>query len=633
MKVTATLSCVLIFSLVFAACTPTPKEFDPPGKTDWVPEGCRDVQATHPALPTREAWRTLHADGVNSDEVSTAAAPVFEHDWIGEPNMWVSNAGVFDAQGNECIVPHLNNEGLVLLSLDAADGSRRWAVSGTGLGFGAPLILNNPAVPGEEVVYRGLYDHAVAVKTDGTVVWDLPTGLTLPPDPKDQLTVGINYVPGIDALVTATRDGHLCMQDRASGVLLAQPHRLPGSPAPPPGLITSIPEAISQMLQDSITEEITALLGGSLPPGMDGELLVTYLLGGGDVVSNFFSVDPRTDRIWIAATAPDEADGTMDDVSEYGAIYGLDPVFNGAAYELVEACHRYFEAGSASTPALRADGERIYVGDGIGGLLAIDSECQDVWSYHVGDQLIGSVGVSSDNGELYVATNMDIYKIIDMGTYAVQGWRANLEAYDPGLGQSNTNLNLYAITANGVGFQAGAGYFVFGFALPLSTGVGLLDRETGQIRYFVDGLEETVGTIHMAPDGAILVGNSPVRRAISRSLFPDMTPPIVGGVSKFTPVRLDLLVRDAVCAAADRALNAHAVSGTCPDSAAADILQIHELIAQCRGGLTCAVAAGDLTQTEADNIEALLVSAETALSIGTLDSAAGHLANICTLFP
>ena len=75
----------------------TPKTFEPPGRTAWTPAGCRTADPIAPPLASRAAWRSLHADEVNTDEVSIAYAPVFESDWVAEPGTWNPTGPVFRA--------------------------------------------------------------------------------------------------------------------------------------------------------------------------------------------------------------------------------------------------------------------------------------------------------------------------------------------------------------------------------------------------------------------------------------------------------------------------------------------------------------------------------------------------------
>ncbi len=623
------------------ACTPTPKAFDPPGKTGWTPEGCRTVPTDDPVIGSRTFFRLGHADTGNSDEISIALAPVFEADWVAETGFYLPAAPSFDEEGNVYFCPLWPGEEVAMVSLAQETGARRWAISHVGRpmnGGGVPLVLEDPANPGEQVIYLGLYDRAMAVKTDGTMVWDVPTGLpeiTLEDDPLETHTFGINYHPQTDSLIALTGDANLYVLDRDTGApLLASPHQLPGEKSPlkdPLGL----PDAVVA----EVDQDLLPMMGG-LPAGYAPfEALAEVLLGGGKEVANFFSIDPHTGRLWVAATAPDAEDGTADGVSDYGALYGLDlEPSGGSEYTLVEACHRYFEGGTASTPSLRADGTRIYVGDANNQLIALDDSCNEIWSLDVGAQLIGSVAVASDNGEIYLPTLKNVIKVMDRGTYGEEAWRSPLNAYEPGLVQENYNLMTATVGANGVIVQVGSGFVISDDSgrvvpLPLKVGVALLDRETGAVRYFSDGMEESVATSATGPDGACYVNHSPMRRALSRALFGDLTHAVVGGIQRYAPRRLDLQIRDAVCAGAARALNAHVNVETCPDSAEADIRQIGYLIDQSREVSANAISKGDLASADWTTLDGYLTDAETSLSVSTLDVAASHLQQACDFFP
>jgi hypothetical protein len=112
-----------------------------------------------------------------------------------------------------------------------------------------------------------------------------------------------------------------------------------------------------------------------------------------------------------------------------------------------------------------------------------------------------------------------------------------------------------------------------------------------------------------------------------------MTDPLSGGVGKFGVKRLDVLIRDAVCAASARALNAFNNVDLCCDSAEADIRQIRNLINQSRRSSARAIADGDLTSGEWTTLDENLTLAETKLSPETLDVAGDHLGEACAFFP
>jgi outer membrane protein assembly factor BamB len=557
------------------------------------------VPADHPALPARNAWRNLHADEVNTDEISLALTPVFSPDWTAEAATYNTTGPSFDSDGNLYVAPLIPHEPVVLISLDAETGTRRWALpntTGAPPGAAAPMVLRDPD-DGKELVYLLLYDRAVAVRTDGTSVWDVPTGLVQSGTFRD-VVMGANYHPAADAIIGLTADGFLYALDRETGTpLLDSPHQLPGerSPLGPP--IALPPEV--QVAADAIFKTLV-----DLPAGATIGDFVNLLVGDDYEVANHFSVDPNSSRIFVAATAPDAADGTADGVSELGAIYGLDLVHDESGYRVAEACSRFFDGGSASTPALRTDGTRLYLGDNFGKLIALNPDCSDAWQLDLGTQILGSIAVSSDNGEVYASSATGVFQVVDEGDHGVLRWSAPLDVFEipPSLqaaGFANLNLNLVGIGANGLFVQAGAG-LATDTALPVNVGIAHLDRDTGAVRWFAEGLEETVAVMSTGPDGAIYVGNSPLRRIFSFVLAQagalPPTPPVTGGITRWRPERLDLLARDAVCAASDRAENARANLRECRASARADVTQIRELLEQARSAGEQARAEGDLSE-------------------------------------
>ena len=568
-------------------------DLDPVARTTWRPVGCRAVSGRRPVLATRDVWRGMHADSASSDEISIAVAPRFEMDFVAEPDTFNPTGPVFDRAGNLYLSPLIPNEPVVLISLDPRDGSRRFAVSATTdapAGATAPLVLRDPRRPGRDLVYVALYDRAIAVETDGTIVWDRPTGLT---GDAPTAVLGVQYVPSADAIVAVTSDGLIYALDRATGDrLLDAPFSLPGSRAP----FTAIGPPLPPVVQDCVDAENAKLTRSQRPAG--GGLI----LGGGVEVANSFSVDPSTGRLFVAATAPDGADGTVDGVSRLGALYGLDLVERAGRLEIAQRCQIFFVGGSASTPALRQDGSRVYVADAVGSLIALDGECAEQWRLDVGAQINGSVAVSSDSSELYVSTANDVFQVFDRGDRAERGFTAALDVFDvpEGAPLLQRNLQITSIAANGVGVQVGLAPTA-NPGLVFRTAVAVLDRATGRPRGAAEGLDESVAVMSAGPDGAYYLGNSPRRRVvaacIARSfprLLPEPVAPVVGGITKYGPVRRDLLVRDAICAASDRARNAARVIDACPDSARADVDQIHQLVRQAGRVAVDALAEGAL---------------------------------------
>jgi hypothetical protein len=581
-SVVAVAIAVTSYSSARAEIIGTP-DVGPPERTEWRPVGCRAVPGRNPQLPSRVGWRNLHADSVSSDEISIALTPSFEMGFVAEPGTFNPTGPVFDSAGRSYFSPLQPLEPVVLISIDPHDGARRFAIPATTdapSGSSAPMVLRDPGRRGREFVYLGLYDRAIAVRTNGTIEWDVPTGLS---GAKPMPVFGIQYVPAADAIVALTLDGLIYALSRKSGArLLDAPYSLPGSPAPPAASAAALPPAVEACTQAALQRLIRPTTGvPSAPAG-------SVLQGAGVEVANAFSVDPRSSRIWVAATAPDAADGVPDGVSQLGALYGLDLVKRRGRREIAQACSHFFAGGSASTPALRQDGSRVYLGDAVGNLIAVDRSCREQWRLDVGAQIVGSVAVSSDNAELYVSTGLSVLQVFDRGSAGELGWtaRPNVFRVPPGTPVVQRNVQIASIGANGVGLQVGVAP-ASNPNLIFRTAIVVLDRGTGQPRGAAEGLDESVAVVSAGPDGAYYIGNSPLRRifasCVAQSfprLFPEPVSAPVGGITKYTPKRRDLLVRDAVCAAADRARNVARIRAICPASARADLEQIEELLRQ-----------------------------------------------------
>ena len=130
-------------------------------------------------------------------------------------------------------------------------------------------------------------------------------------------------IPATDSLVSISKAGGLFAFSRKNGELIAPIGQVPGAPAIS-GTGTSVPKFVLNKVDPRMdkafgkTDERLSLFSSA----------VNYIYGGGGVVTNFFSIDPDSSRIYMAATAEDAEDGTEDGRSEIGAIYALDLVIN-----------------------------------------------------------------------------------------------------------------------------------------------------------------------------------------------------------------------------------------------------------------------------------------------------------------
>lgn len=565
--------------------------------------------------------RALHSDLHGSDEVIGVTAPSFELAWHAEENLFVSEGPVFDAAGNVYFSPVFPPDNSLIVSLEPEQGKRRWAIQhpSAAAGAGTPLVLEDPD-SGKDIIYLGSYDLAMALSSDGDVLWQTPSGL--PAVAADEYrsehhSFGINYHIQSDTLITSIGDGHLFIVDRKSGKpLLEKPFLLPGAPTKlsnftvPKQVLDNANHDIAHMVpQNGIRgnrDAVSAVLHGAA-----GEL---------QKVSNFFSIDSNTGRIWIAATLEDEADGNIDGFSNYAALYGLDLSRQGDKVDIEIAVIRKVPGGTASTPAISADGKRIYIADAFDSVYAINAESGEViWTFNVGDKVTGSIDVAVDNGEIYANTRTEILQLIDLGKRAKLGWKANLNMYNTGFLQKNFKGLGAEITANGIAFTGAVGVINGKQKFPMRLGAGLIDRQTGEIRFFADGAEDSVSSTVTAPDGSIYIGNSPLRRVLGRAILGQKHSPEKprGGISRFKPKSYRAVIKEALWASKVRLENAIRWQQTAPGSIPDELHQVNALFQQSSLVAPKAILAGDLSadtwHTIQTEFEAFILSENSSL--------------------
>jgi hypothetical protein len=616
---------------------PRIKDFPPPPKVSWKPKDIRHSHEWPELLPQPSAFRAFHADQRNTNQTTSAYAPMFKKGWVAETNLYIPEGPSFDEEGHVYVVPIRPPVDVQLVSLDRKTGQRRFAIPGKRAGQGgAPLVLKDPEHPKKDIIYYGSYEFLTAVSSDGKVLWDVPTGLKAPADAKqiDIHNFGVNYLSRYDALVSSMGDGSLVVHDRATGrPLMKEAFVLPGakSTAKQTSALSSLPQA----LMDHVNQQLAPLFEAP-PPGKKSralEDLIAAILGGGAKVANYFGIDPTTGRMWVASTAPDEADGKKDGASEFGAIYGLDFVKGEGFGSIVVHCSKAFAGGSASSPSLRADGKRIYFADAFNKVIGIDDDCRDVWSVDVGTQILGSLATSDNNGEIYAAGAQDIIKIVEEGHGARIAWKSSTDMFETPLGVLKSgNLNLAGIGANGVVIHAGAGVKFRGHVLPTQVGLVLLDRTTGKVLYGASGREESIAAMSSSSDGAVYLAHSPIRRALAHAVSGSITETVIGGVGKYEPIRLDLLARDASCAAQFRAENMKRWQGDMPKAAIdLDVASIVSLTGQAREAAAQAARDGDLEAAQLRGFTDSLAAVENLLEANDISRLIEQLSRACAL--
>lgn len=566
-----------------------------PALTDWAPQGERLASAaeqTSSILPQGDRFVTIHGGVRSTDEVNIVMAPVFEQTWNTETNAAVTESPVFGADGSSYFTPaYPTGADKNLLIKVSPEGQREFAITATQLGDvtinvagqtktlkatmglgGSPIMLNNPSTS-KEVVYGATYTRAYAADEDGNLLWNVaikPAALQTAIDTGDMDKVneeldlphrifGTTYHPAVDAIIIADISGDVIAFDRLTGHQLGAKD-MPGKPAK--GGDNSMGGNVSEDVINKLAEIFEfGIQDGGIEFQLTGEdgvgvEAILAIMGEGAVIGNQISVDPNSNALWVAATAPDEHDGTVDGFSENGALYRWDLTRSNNEVTFTKGCEAFFDGGTTSTPAVSADGERIYTTDNYGKALAYKKDCTLAWEKDVGEAAVASLAVSSEKGaEIYYPSLTTIYKLQENSdrTAAEIVWQADLNS---SFNRSNLrseldidylgskfvdylrektgvedihlvnrqafNLDLASIAQNGINIHSGWGINLSingtNLSLPFSMNNGLYDRETGELINSTLVLEENIGAMYVSPDGTIVMGSSAIRRGIMRGL-------------------------------------------------------------------------------------------------------------------
>jgi len=136
----------------------------------------------------------------------------------------------------------------------------------------------------------------------------------------------------------------------------------------------------------------------------------------------------------------------------HSADYLVDDGAGGREFQVLEAAT--FVGGTGSTPSISEDGQRVYVSDNTGNLIALDNQLEELWRYDVGDRVYASPAIGA-NGNIYVTTTRRVYALDVNGTELWNYYFGfNSHFGSPAIGADGTiyvahYTSLYAINPNG----------------------------------------------------------------------------------------------------------------------------------------------------------------------------------------
>lgn len=630
-------------------------------------------------IPRGDGFATIHGNVINNDQVDLIIPGNLDLQWTVEDNLYQPEgvtAGEHGYYGTHVFPVSGTDIDFSMIALDQDSGARKWVVRPGQIGQGGtPLILNDPE-SGAKVVYSGGLRGIFSLNEDGRVNWCTNTGFGIDSDATSDFDThikrrlwGLNYHQPTDSVIAVYGDGTVLAFSRETGNLRART-RIDGDPSvDSTGL--DLPAPILEGAEKAIRRQF--LPEGATVPD-DAEIyqtIVAVALGGGMVVSNYYATDPDSDRIWIAATLPDGADGQEDGEARFGALHSITLQEQDDEYRFGEDCAVPFEGGSASTPAVLPGGERIYTSDNDGHALAFNRQCELIWSVDVGDQILGSLAVSPYDGYVYAATGSGVFQIIDKGSTGELGWSADLDSVFLGgplllsiaerltnalaavgleapVELQASNIQIASLSENALVLMAGLGVQMDPdrsevFA-PLVMSVTTIDRMSGDVINSTSAREESIAVIGVDNDGSVLIGNSPLRRAglvgitevvgdgLLSTALSDLIPPLTGGVSKYAPAsHYDHAARDAVCYSARKVLVWELNQGKAgyPWSQSPEATAFAALTEQAQGLLGQALAAGELPESTYSEARFAITDAQHQVALGEYRKGYSLLSEAC----
>lgn len=619
----------------------------------------------------------IHGNLINTDQVDLAFPAVFSHQWTAESNIYQPegvSSGDSGLYGTHVFPIPETDIDYAMFSLDPDSGQRRWVVRPGQVGQGGtPLVLNNPGAD-KKIVYSGGLEGIFAVDETGELQWCTNTGQEFeggyPENTEAHATArlwGLNYHLETDSLIAVFGNGEILALDRVTGKRLVS-YQIEGAPS-----VDNTGLDLPGPLLDAAERAMRAKF---IPPEANlsddvriFDSVISAVLGGGRIVSNYYATDPNSDRLWIAATMPDEFDGNLDGAAEFGALYSISLSRDRSHLDFNVNCRIPFAGGSASTPTVSPGGDRVYTSDNEGNALAFDENCELIWSVNVGDQILGSLALSPYDNQLYASTGAGVFQIIDRGSFGELGWTANIdEAFAGGNLLSSTvgvianalrslglapeaeprvsNIQISSIGENAIVLMAGLGFQMdperSEVSGPLALSTTTIDRQTGEFINGTPAREESIAVISVGNDGSILIGNSPLRRVVVVGLKEllggvgeeFLIPPLSGGVSKYSASEgYQQTARDALCYAGRKlsawTLNSGSVSYGWPDSP--ESIAFNSLLEQGDRYLRTAREKGELTFERFSRISSELKAAEQLIQDGLLENAYSAMENACSL--
>jgi outer membrane protein assembly factor BamB len=557
-------------------------------------------------------WVTIHRDARNSSFAPFSVTDAHRVDWTaldGAATLVTPSIGpeghLYVTTGRGPTFSHLH-------AFDR-DGRLLWesAPQQSAADLDSAALLSAPIIDRDGDVYIGDSNQFWAFRPDGRVKWvvDLP-----PPASPSGFSPFVTAIITNDGLVGGiTMEGKVALYHRATGRLAAPILALPtGAATTPMNATTTLPFWCGGLVDPTLTAILSSRAGNAQ----------------GRLVINTPAVHPQTGRIYITAAGP---------TPEEGRLYGVD-LIDG---ELRLTYEGVMGPDSGTSPAISADGRRVYAVDGANVITAFDADtAAAVWDFPGAGSLaapaVGADGtIYSGGGEHLVALDPGGQKrwAVNYDTLAEQllpRLRPFLPYVPTGRPVAQTN-GVVSVSATRVWVALVLGYEFFApgqgqLVQPRMTVVAAVDPATGELIEHTTVRDTNEGQIAFSADGRMYVSHA----AALSSLFTCTIDPFLAargvppayrlpaapqaGVTALEPESMTVQVREGITWV--RSLDARALealSGGDLDSALTATRRGHVQLAATEVSIDDAVARGELEKTAGARARAHIQTAEQAL--------------------
>ena len=388
--------------------------------------------------PAADTYVGLHADRENNNVVACDGPAAVVEEWAALADTMIFQPIALSPSGDALYATASKTDGCKVFAVDTATGATRWCRDDFTLGVSG----SSPEVDldGNVYVTDGFDEETggsalASITAGGELRWRTSLeGLAGSPHATSRALAGLHFTPGGHA-ATITPDGVVVLVDRASGAIHAT-FDMPAAtgyvpvaanPLPIPGIPPYLQARLDTVVGPLTEDELAFILGAST--------------GGSGAFSNNTIAVTSQSQLLAVGGGPDP---------EHGSLIAMDLDESSEPPRVTLRWTSVISGGSATSPAISADGGRAAIGDGASHIVYVDiaacnadtdadasvTGCAARFTYDlVGGSILGSMAVDSD-GVVYAwnggtdAAAPDLFALADDGGTPQVRWATNFTAAD-----------------------------------------------------------------------------------------------------------------------------------------------------------------------------------------------------------